>query len=86
MQLNGLAKSWQRKKEPDFKVGCNAARKFPVNGIANAQPQQCGTYRSHNGKLSIAIGHFCRIHQRAHTHFAIAKIAEFNPAEILLSR
>lgn len=41
-----------------FKVGCNAARKFPVNGIANAQPQQCGTYRSHNGKLSIAIGHF----------------------------
>lgn len=27
-----------------FKVGCNAARKFPVNGIANAQPQQCGTY------------------------------------------
>lgn len=63
-----------------FKVGCNAARKFPVNGIANAQPQQCGTYRSHNGKLSIAIGHFCRIHQRAHTHFAIAKIAELNPA------
>ncbi len=23
---------------PALKVGCNAARKFPVNGIANAQP------------------------------------------------
>lgn len=69
-----------------FKVGCNAARKFPVNGIANAQPQQCGTYRSHNGKLSIAIGHFCRIHQRAHTHFAIAKIAEFNRLFIVTRR
>ncbi len=23
---------------PHFKVGCNAARKFPVNGIANGSP------------------------------------------------